>query len=181
MRFLSDRRVLALVSLSTAVAVIGISAWLTDSPKPSAAKPVRPLSCEDPIGSGVTRAGSIAAIFVTSTVVSVNGKRSPECSYDFVTSELREGKDREGWVNANPVPAFPVDYRESVESGLVEGTEVVVEPKRVTAILFVSGVRDRALVYEEFLVRLVKRDGWRVEFWGVSVEPGGFGPPAQTE
>jgi hypothetical protein len=27
----------------------------------------------------------------------------------------------------------------------------------------------------------VKRDGWRVEFWGVSVEPGGFGPPAQTE
>jgi hypothetical protein len=175
------RFALTAVTIAVTATVVAVSAWLTDAPKPSAAKPVRPAVCEDPIGSGVTRAGSIAAIFVTSTVVSVNGKRSPECSFDFVTSELREGKDREGWVNANPVPAFPVDYRDSVESGLVEGTEVVVEPKTVTAILFISGVRDRALVYEEFLVRLVKRDGWRVEFWGVSVEPGGFGPPAQAE
>jgi hypothetical protein len=107
--------------------------------------------------------------------------RDPECSFDFVTSEIREGTTREGWVNANPVPTFPVDYRDSVESGLVEGTEVVVEPKMVTAILFIRGVRARKVVYEEFLIRLVKRDGWRVEFWGVSVEPGGFGPPAQPE
>jgi hypothetical protein len=176
------RFVLTAVAVAVTATVVGISAWLTDSPKPELAKPVRPVSCEDPIGSGVTRAGSIAAIFVTSTVVRVNGeRRTPECSFDFVTSEIREGTTREGWVNANPVPTFPVDYRDSVESGLVEGTEVVVEPKMVTAILFIRGVRARKVVYEEFLIRLVKRDGWRVEFWGVSVEPGGFGPPAQPE
>jgi hypothetical protein len=176
------RFALTAVAVAVTATVVGISAWLTDSPKPEIAKPVRPVSCEDPIGSGVTRAGSIAAIFVTSTVVSVKGEgRDPECSFDFVTSEIREGTTREGWVNANPVPTFPVDYRDSVESGLVEGTEVVVEPKMVTAILFIRGVRARKVVYEEFLIRLVKRDGWRVEFWGVSVEPGGFGPPAQPE
>jgi hypothetical protein len=155
------RFALTAVAIVATASVVGISAWLTDSPKPAAAKPVRPAECEDPEGSGVTRAGSIAAI--------------------FVTSELRQGKGREAWKNANPVPAFPVDYRDSVESGLVEGTEVVVEPKVVTAILFIRGVRARKVVYEEYLIRLVKRDGWRVEFWGVSVEPGGFGPPAQTE
>jgi hypothetical protein len=176
------RFALTAVAVVVTATVVGISAWLTDSPKPSAAKPVRPAECEDPEGSGVTRAGSIAAIFVTSTVVRVNGEgRNPECSYDFVTSELRQGKGREAWKNTNPVPSFPVDYRDSVESGLVEGTEVVVEPKMVTAILFIRGVRARKVVYEEYLIRLVKRDGWRVEFWGVSVEPGGFGPPAQTE
>jgi hypothetical protein len=176
------RFALTAVAVVVTATVVGISAWLTDSPKPSAAKPVRPAECEDPEGSGVTRAGSIAAIFVTSTVVRVNGEgRNPECSYDFVTSELREGKGREAWKNTNPVPSFQVDYRDSVESGLVEGTEVVVEPKMVTAILFIRGVRARKVVYEEYLIRLVKRDGWRVEFWGVSVEPGGFGPPAMTE
>jgi hypothetical protein len=158
------RFVLTAVAVAVTATVVGISAWLTDSPKPTAAKPVRPASCEDPEGSGVTRAGSIAAIFVTSTVVRVNGEgRNPECSYDFVTSELRQGKGREAWKNTNPVPAFPVDYRDSVESGLVEGTEVVVEPKMVTAILFIRGVRARKVVYEEYLIRLVKRDGWRVE------------------
>jgi hypothetical protein len=176
------RFALTAVAVAVTATVVGISAWLTDSPKPTAAKPVRPAECEDPNGSGVTRAGSIAAIFVTSTVVRVNGEgRNPECSYDFVTSELRQGKGREAWKNTNPVPSFQVDYRDSVESGLVEGTEVVVEPKVVTAILFIRGIRARKVVYEEYLIRLVKRDGWRVEFWGVSVEPGGFGPPAQTE
>jgi hypothetical protein len=194
------RVALALAALLAAFASMAGLKYATSSPAPPPV-PLRPAACDDPEGLGVERAGSIAAIFVTSTVISVNGKRSPECSYDLVTDEVRQGKSRSEWKTANPIGPFLVDYRESVDSGLV--SDVVVDYRRagvkckvgdyeappqgcrpvaVQAELYVAGARDRVLESAEFLIRLVLTPkGWRVDYWGPLVKAGGVGPPRMSE
>jgi hypothetical protein len=183
------RFALAAVAVVTGTAVVALSAWLTDAPKP-VLKPLRPAACDDPIGFGVERAGSVAAIFVNSTVVSVYGKRNPECSFDLVTEQMRGGRTRAQWKQRNPIKAFPIDYRESVESGLAEDVVVLdkkgkrceqaegCRPFEVSALLYVGGPRDRVTVSEIFQIRLVLTPrGWRVAFWGPVDGGAGVGSP----
>jgi hypothetical protein len=186
---LPRKLLLPLAALISFTSVIGASAWLTGSPPPEIAKPLRPVACDDPVGMGVERAGSIAAIFVDSTVVSVYGKRNAECSFDLVTEQMRGGRSRAQWKQRNPVAPFPIDYRESVESGLAEDVVVLdkkgkpceqaegCRPFEVSALLYVGGPRDRVTVSEIFQIRLVLTPkGWRVAFWG-SVDGAGVGQP----
>jgi hypothetical protein len=182
------RFALAAAALVSGTAVVAISAWLTDAPKP-VLKPLRPAACADPVGMGVERAGSVAAIFVDSTVVSVYGKRSPECSFDLVTEQIRGGKSRARWKRANPIEPFRIDSLESIETGLAEDVVVLdkkgkpceqaegCRPFEVSAVLYVGGPRDRVTVSEIFEIRLVLTPkGWRVAYWG-PIDGAGVGAP----
>ena len=166
---------------------------LAPAPKPAAVDP-RPALCDDPEGQGVARAGSVAAIFVLSTVVSEHGERNPECSFDLVTAELRQGLSRAEWKRANPINPIDVDYRSAVESGLVSDVRTGFNKpgcgagdagcwiSSVTAELFVAGPVGRSFVAGEFLIRLVLTSGgWRVDYWGPIAAGGGVAGPSMTE
>lgn len=200
MRFL-----LAATAVVVGASVIGVSAYLSDNPKPAAAKkPLRPLACDDPEGFGIERAGSVAAIFVTSTVIAEKGKRDPECSFDLVTAKLKQGKTRAQWQRSPGIQPFLIDYRESADSGLAEDVDVdgvcpdggpyppqnasaeVLKARNctatsVTAILYIAGPRGLNMVSELYRIHLVLRNQkWLVDEWA-PLEPGGTGQPRMTE
>lgn len=196
-RYAVAAAIVALLALGASLA--GISQLL---PEPKAvaakAKEVRPAYCADPVGEGIERAGSVAAIFVQSTVLSDGKRAEPECSFDLVTPELRRGETRASW-KAGTIPVVPVvvDYLDKpgyVTSYAVDGS-ILPEftgptgkpcdvagpecwPTAVEAIIVVEGVYRKEQVQAAFLIRLVERSGaWLVEYWQPLVDGSTPGPP----
>jgi hypothetical protein len=172
---------------AAALACLAVLAASTQLPEANPAPvEIAPAYCEKPSGFGVERAGQVAALFVLTTVIS-DGARSPECSFDYTTAELRQGKDRREWEAHNPVAPFVVDFPEAVESGLKPGTSVAVVRRdgravQVSAQLVVGGPYRNEWVQQEFLIRLVFEGEWRVDYWGPLIaDVPGFGPARTAE
>jgi hypothetical protein len=184
------------------LAFAGLTAYAADrkfgQPATAAVKAEkRPGYCKHPSGQGVIRAGSVAAIFVLSTVLSDGERAAPECSYDYVTDALRLGDTREEWARGD-IAVIPMIF-DTIEPGYVQsyalpGTIRAVHrtklglscnpdttpdclPKEVSALIVVEGIYRREIAAQQFLIRLVFRDGdWRVSYWSPLASGGAPGP-----
>jgi hypothetical protein len=172
-------------------------------PSPAKAAPVdpRPAYCDDPTGTDdLERAGSVAAIFIQSTVFSDGDRVAAECSYDLVTTAFRQGDTRAEWKQGNiPVVPFVVDFLGPgyVSSAARSVTPVyrtklglpcdpvaqadVCELKEVSAEIVCQGVAEHRPVQTVFLIRLVKRQGdWKISYWQPLPSLGGLGGPSSA-
>ena len=182
-------RRLVVAAIAAMLTFAGLAAYTadrvftTEPVKPSV--PVRPAYCDNPEGEGIAAAGSVAAIFVRSTVFSDGKRIAPECSYDLVTDRIRQGKTRAQWrAGRISVPPFVVDYLgpEYVGSYAVDGSvkavyrtplglhcEVESETcllREVSAVIVVEGVHMQQRLHELFHIRLVYgHGGWKVDLW----------------
>ena len=198
------RRHFVVAAICTLLAATSAVAWAVNRHFDQKPAPVtvpvdpRPAYCDDPEGEGLDRAGSVAAIFVISTVLSDGKRQAPECSYDLVTRALRGKETRASWKAGNiPVTPFVVDYVQPgyVNSYAVDGSIVQKDYQgndgqpcdpnatiecystRVEAVIAIEGSYEHQPIGAEFLIELVFRGGeWRVDFWQPILQPLGNGP-----
>lgn len=157
-----------------------------EAPRAAVVAPKLPAYCPRPRGEGVPRAGSVASIFVESTVISnldpsARRHRYTECSFDLVTAGLRQGKNRSDWRHHNPIAPFPVaagdSFRHYPEDGTVKVTyrtnlnlpckapSESCFPSEVEAIIWIEGSYERIVVSQAFTIRLEYVGEWKVAAW----------------
>lgn len=179
-----------LAAILALVAFSGLAAFTADRVFPKAAPKVavepvslRPAYCDPITGVGRLRAAAVVEMFVLTTVFSDGHRPAPECSYDYVTDALKRGDTRAEWAEGNiHVVPFVVDYLDSnvVRSGVKPGS-VRWSHNALEVVIVMEGVLDRAIVRQEYLLRLVHRGEWKVNFWQPLFTPAGpTGPNAKS-
>lgn len=119
----------------------------------------------------VATAGGVASLFVVDAVFRLD----PACAFDLTTEELRQGLSRDAWASGN-IPVQPVLFssiavNEPVEVTVLDAAgapcDSCADPTSIEAVLHLAGVLKGGERFDGlFDIRLVYRDGWRVDYWG---------------